>query len=96
MSVRNVYRYFDAFSLHTSKERQGFQAMAGMFPRRATLTKLPDEDTGTVLHQGQVCQAPQTPLGQVPETVSKVIIHSQNSQQRMLCTLAQLFRASLC
>lgn len=91
MSVRNVYRHFDAFSAYTSQERQGFQAMAGMFPRRATLTKLPEKDTSTVLQQGVVCQAPPTPLGKVPHAVLKVTIRAQDSQQEC-CAHLHLLR----
>lgn len=89
MSTRNVSRRSVALSPHTSHERQGFQARAGMLPGRATPAKLPGKDASTALQQGGVWRAPRTPLGTIPETVWKGIITAQNPQQRMACTLAQ-------
>lgn len=79
------------FSPHTTQETQGFQAMAGMYPRRATLqscqTRMPAQPS-------RECGAFQTPPGPVPETHPKVIINAENSQQRMVYILPQCLSPS--
>lgn len=56
--------------------KQRFQAVVGMFPRRASWTKLLDPDASAVLQPAAVHRASQIALGPVPETVLKGILSS--------------------